>query len=267
MKITQDLHVHTNLSVCAKPAATFDMYMETAKEKGITTVGFADHLWDDTYEHVCPGFYRKQNVDRVLSLKDVMRPVEEIDVYLGCEAEYDPKICGVALSPENAEKFDFVIVPVSHTHMVMPKDLYEPIEKHKQFMLDAWRNVLNCDVTKYVTAMAHPFQPVCCPYGWEPMIEYITDDEYKYAFDMAAEKNVAVEINLAGLRWKSEENIKASPLMRMFRIAKDCGCRFTFGSDSHNQGGHEGYNRAGEYVSELLGLCEDDVVCLTAKNK
>ena len=56
MKITQDLHIHTKLSVCAKPAATFDMYIETAKAEGLETIGFADHLWDDTYEHACRGF-------------------------------------------------------------------------------------------------------------------------------------------------------------------------------------------------------------------
>ncbi len=259
MKISHDLHIHTKLSVCAKPEATLEMYLDTAREKGLTTLGFTDHLWDDTYEHVCRGFYKIQNVERVLSLKEELRPTEGIELYLGCEAEYDPIRQGVALSPENAEKFDFVIVPTSHTHMVMPKDLYEPMEKHKQFMLDAWKNVLECEVAKYVTAMAHPFQPVCCPYGWEPMIEYITDDEYKYAFDMAAKKDVAIEINLSGLRWKKNENIEASPLMRMFRIAKSCGCTFTFGSDSHNVGGHEGYLRAAEHISTLLELREADI--------
>ena len=262
MKISHDIHIHTNLSVCAKPAATFDMYAEAAKENGLTVIGFADHLWDDTYEHVCRGFYKSQNVEHVLKLRQDIKPLDGIDVYLGCEAEYDPLIKGVALSPENAEKFDFVIVPVSHTHMIMPKDLYEPIDKHKDFMLEAWRQVLNCDVTKYVTAMAHPFQPVCCPYGWESMVEHITDDEYKYAFDMAAEKNVAVEINVSGLRWKCNENIERSPLMRMFRIAKDCGCKFSFGSDSHNVGGHDGYIRSTEHISNLLNLCEDDIVKL-----
>ena len=265
MKITHDLHIHTNLSVCAKPGATFDMYVETAKNEGLNVLGFADHLWDDTYEHRCRGFYKKQNVEHVLSLKEQLRPVDGIGIYLGCEAEYDPLRHGVALSPENAEKFDFVIVPTSHTHMVMSKELYEPMEKHKEFMLEAWRDVLECEVAKYVTAMAHPFQPVCCPYGWEPMIEYITDDEYKYAFDLAAEKGVAIEVNVSGLRWKSNENIEASPLMRMFRIAKDCGCKFTFGSDSHDVGGHGGYMRSTEHIATLLGLCEDDIVMLGKK--
>ena len=265
MKITHDLHIHTNLSVCAKPGATFDMYVETAKNEGLNVLGFADHLWDDTYEHRCRGFYKIQNVEHVLSLKEQLRPVDGIDVYLGCEAEYDPLRHGVALSPENAEKFDFVIVPTSHTHMVMSKELYEPMEKHKEFMLEAWRDVLECEVAKYVTAMAHPFQPVCCPYGWEPMIEYITDDEYKYAFDLAAKKGVAIEVNVSGLRWKSNENIETSPLMRMFRIAKESGCKFTFGSDSHDVGGHDGYMRATERIATLLGLCEDDIVTLGKK--
>lgn len=259
MKVTHDFHIHTALSVCAKPEATFALYQKTAREMGLSKIGFSDHLWDDAYEQVCPGFYRKQNVSHVLQLKETIHDFDGIKVYMGCEAEYNPRIHGVALTEENAEKFDFVNVPVSHTHMVMPKDCYEPMEKHKEFMLNAWKEVLTCPVAKYVKAMAHPFSAVCCPYGNEPLFNLITDDEYKYAFDLAAEKGVAIEINLSGFSGRSPERVMAHPSLRMFRIAKECGCRFVFGSDSHGIGGQKDYTEHGEMVSNYLGLHEEDI--------
>ena len=45
--------------------------------------------------------------------------------------------------------------------------------------------------------MAHPFQPVCCPYGWEPMVEYITDEaeqpegELEYGYDVYEDEEYA----------------------------------------------------------------------------
>lgn len=259
MRIKHDFHIHTSLSLCARPEATFSLYQQTAKEMKLEKIGFSDHLWDDAYEQVDPGFYTRQNVPHVLQLKEELHDFDGVKVYMGCEAEYDPRIRGVALTEENAEKFDFIIVPVSHTHMIMPKDYYEPMEKHKDFMLNAWNEVMHCQVTKYIKAIAHPFSAVCCPYGNEPILRLITDDEYRRAFDMAAGKNIAVEINLSEFGGKSECDIPESPLMRMFRLAKECGCRFVFGSDSHGIGGQKNYVEYGEVISNLLGLTEDDI--------
>lgn len=259
MNIQHDFHIHTNLSVCAKPEATFEMYQGVACEQGLKKLGFADHLWDDIYEQVCGGFYKRQNVPHVLQLREKLHDFDGVQVYLGCEAEYNPKTHGVALSEEAAEQFDFVIVPTSHTHMVMPKDLYEPYEKHKNFMIQAYTDVLNCNIAKYIKAMAHPFAAVCCPYGNRVLMEMMTDDEYRRVFDLTAEKGVAVEINLSGYPKNDHEKIIQHPSMRMFRIAKECGCQFVFGSDSHGIGGHNAYRSCAEFVASVLELSENDI--------
>jgi len=40
--------------------------------------------------------------------------------------------------------------------------------------------------------------------------------------------------------------------------AKQQGCKFLFGSDSHSAGSHQFYGNA-DFVAELLGLAEEDL--------
>ena len=50
--------------------------------------------------------------------------------------------------------------------------------------------------------------------------------------------------------------------MRMYRIIRESGCKFTLGTDSHSDTGHDQYRQA--YVAiGLLGLKEDDFHPLT----
>ena len=46
--------------------------------------------------------------------------------------------------------------------------------------------------------------------------------------------------------------------MRLYRIAKDEGCLFTFGSDSHDDLSHKYYSNA-TLVANLLNLTEKDL--------
>ena len=44
----------------------------------------------------------------------------------------------------------------------------------------------------------------------------------------------------------------------MYRLAKECGCKFIFGSDAHSNNEHEKYNIA-QFVADLLELKENDI--------
>lgn len=261
MKITHDLHIHTTLSLCGKPDATVENYLAAAKERGLTKLGFADHMWDEKIPFASTGFYEKQGVEHVLSLRKTLEGIDTngIKVLVGCETEYNPQTGGVAITEESAEKFDFVLVPTSHTHMMMPKEFLYPYEKHIEFMVQAYENAISSPVSRYITAMAHPFAAVCCPYDRKILIRMIDDDTYKRVFTKTAEKGIAVEISLVDFRAvTSKEDVEASPLLRMFTIAKECGCKFTFGSDAHNIANLASHNNA-EYLSTLLSLTENDL--------
>lgn len=268
MKIEHDFHIHTGLSSCAKDKenATLEKYLENAREYGLKKLGFADHLWDSAIKGA-PRWYQPQNVDHVLPLKEKLRAAKanglldeenKIQMYFGCEAEYDYAHRDVALTEAAAEQFDFVIVPNSHTHIVMPKDYYEPHQRHADFMLQAYEDIINSKVSRYITAMAHPFQAVCCPYPYGELIDLISDDQFKRLFDQTAEKGIAFEINMAGVSRRTDEEIEKLPQIRLFRLAKECGCKFIFGSDSHDIQPHRLYHRA-EFVAHLLELKESDL--------
>ena len=266
MRITHDLHMHTSLSYCGKDEATVENYLRQAPELGLTTLGFTDHMWDDAHPGM-PAWYRqdnvRQNVAHVLQLRPVIEGLRDRGVRLlhGCEAEYDLAQRSTALSMEAAERFDFIIASSSHTHNIMPKAFYDPPRRHAEFMLQAYEDMLRSEVSRYFTAMAHPFHAVCCPYGHELPMAQITDDEYRRVFDMTAERGIAVEINIKCVVGHNEERAAAlaqQPHIRMFRIAKDCGCRFTFGTDCHFPEAQHMIRHASA-IADLLELRPEDL--------
>lgn len=259
MNITHDFHIHTKLSPCAKETATVQHYLKKAKELQLKKIGFADHFWDSAIKGANE-FYEPQSYEHLLQLKSELSELntDGIEVFWGCEAEYDAVRRDVAITEETAEKFDFVIVPNSHTHMMMPGEYYNPYQKHANFMVQAYEDILNSSVSRYITAMAHPFKAVCCPYDYSILINLISDDRFKRLFEQTAKKNIAVEINLAIYRTMKDDEIEQSALIRMSKLAKESGCKFIFGSDSHSDKGHNTFARA-ELIADILDLKEDDI--------
>lgn len=260
MDIRSDFHIHTGLSLCANENVTAKQYIEYAKETGLKKLGFANHMWDESINPKPNRFYRAQTIPYNLEIKYELSECDcsGLEIFVGAEAEYHPTM-GVALREENAEKFDFIIVPNSHTHMMMPSELYEPYEKHRDFMLKAYEQIIDSAVSKYVTAMAHPFDAVCCPYDRQVLYRLISDDSFKRIFSKTAEKGIAVEINTSAFPDITRENAEDFGAMRMFRIAKQQGCKFIFGSDAHSVKGQESFISRAELISDIIGLKTEDI--------
>ena len=270
MNFTSDLHVHTHLSSCAKPEATVAYYLDKAREIGLKTIGFTDHLWDSAV----PGaskWYAKQDFAHISRLREELDAADKTGVdrvLFGAECEYDYKGHGVAISPAVAEQLDVLLVPNSHTHMtvVMPREYYQP-RRHAEFMLEAFYDILNSEVSRYITAIPHPFAAVNCakyPPYYPPTypLHSISDDEFRRCFALAARKGIALEINPYNYREAPVEDIESHELsrerIRMYRIAKSEGCLFTVGVDAHGYGYHDHYHLI-EPVAELIGITENDL--------
>lgn len=262
MKIDHDFHIHTNLSLCANEDATVEYYINQAEKIGLKKVGFANHFWDEKIEGA-NGFYEPQNFNHLLKIKEELKKFKNNNVktFFGCEVEYHPEL-GVALTEEIAEQFDFILVPNSHTHMTMNKNLYTPYEKHAQFMIEAYLKIINSKVSKYVTAMAHPFEAVACPYDNQILMKLITDDQYKYLFNLTAEKNIAIEVNIHAIKNTDKNEFEKNDQLRIYKIAKSCGCKFIFGSDSHDRTTHDDYIAKTELVVSALSLDERDILII-----
>jgi len=271
MRYRHDFHIHTVHSGDASKKATVEAYVAAAKEMGLTQLGFAEHFWDDRVEGAFP-FYVPQTFAKVSQTREEIKQIQDpgMELYFGCEVEYDPAHNAPALTPEIAEQFDFVIVPNSHSHETMPKEYYDDKEKHKDFILDAFKNIISCPVSKYVTGIAHPFSLVRCPYLCDDLISLVSDDEFKALFAQTAEKGIALEINmgsyLGGLRrlGLGLENAGDCQLMRMFRLAKAEGCKFFFGSDAHSVSHLENLQHT-DVLADCLGLTDNDLASIVKK--
>ncbi len=266
MKFTSDLHVHTHLSRCGKPPATVEYYMNKARELGLKTLGFTDHMWDSAI----PGankFYSTQNLEHVMKIRAELDAADKtgIDrILIGAEGEYDPRRHDVAITREVAEQLDVLLVPNSHTHMTMPEEYYQP-RRHAEFMLEAFYDIVNSEIAPFITAIPHPFSAVNCEKKHYPRLYpylAISNDEFKRCFALAAEKGIALEINPYQFRDIPEDDLESDELarerFRMYRIAKSEGCLFTIGIDSHSDFYHDYYHLIYP-VAEILGLTEDDL--------
>ena len=197
MKIEHDFHIHTDLSICANETATLDNYIEIAKKLGLKKLGIANHFWDSKIDGAFD-FYKIQDFSHISKLKPEIEKANTagLKIYFGAEAEYDPNHHDVSVTEEVAEQLDFLIVPNSHTHITMPRDFYESYDKHIDFMIKAYKDIINSKVSKYITAVAHPFCAVCCPYDREILLNMISDDTFKRLFDETANKGIAFELNV-----------------------------------------------------------------------
>ena len=260
MRIEHDFHLHTNLSLCAKREVTAADYVSNARRLGLKKIGLSDHFWDSAIEGANK-FYQPQDYEHICLLKPELEKLhcDDLQIFFGCETEYDPVHHGVAITEETAEQLDFLLVPNSHTHMMMPKDCYEPYQKHADFMLQATYEILSSPVSRYITAIAHPFEAVACPYPNGLLIDLITDDQFKRVLDVMAQKGIAFEINVSSMMRKTApEEIEQMSQIRLFRLAKQQGCKFLFGSDAHSAMAHDRYENA-TFVAKLLNLTPDDI--------
>ena len=100
-----------------------------------------------------------------------------------------------------------------------------------EFMVDSFRSLMHNETLKGYSdlipvSVAHPFQAV----GYKPhqtaAQALIADSVYGELFTLAARRGIGLEIN------PDTNNEEA---FRMYGIARECGCRFTLGSDAHTR--------------------------------
>ena len=137
---------------------------------------------------------------------------------------------------------DFLRIPTvdysgtsSLPNMAMGKSLYGSYQKHVDFMVEAYKKILKSRFSRYILSMEHSFDAVCCPCDQQVLYKMIPDDIFKELFDASAEKGIAVEIKTSCLKGITKEKFEQIDAMRMIRIAREMGCKFTFGSDSHSE--------------------------------
>lgn len=258
MKITGDLHVHTLLSSCARPDATPTNYLDLCRKEGIETICFTDHFWDERTEGAS-SWYRPQNFEHVTRLRGMIPGDSKgVRILFGAETEFiGSRMCGkkggiAGITPETAQRFDFVLIPANHFHMkgyTIPASVTQPVEI-KQWMIDNFMEAaaVQLDVP---TGIAHPFEPMGFAKESAPQIfEVFSGSDFRRCFSFAYENGKSIELNHSVLDKFTDEYI------RIFSIANECGCSFHTASDAHTPSSFSNHDKIARFA-ERCGITSD----------
>ena len=72
----------------------------------------------------------------------------------------------------------------------------------------------------------------------------------------AAELGLGIELNGCDFNLPNEQ---VDNMLRPYRIAKACGCKFTFGSDAHGAAQFVPHQQRAQKMADALGLTEQDI--------
>lgn len=252
----RDFHLHTFFSPCSHDVHnTLVNAVRTAEQRGLKQIAFTDHWHERRGGYRPPKFYDR--VDQVIYRKTretVERLDTDLEVFVSCEV--DMSAPGVfTLSEELAGELDYVLVTASHFHMPdvpqakshVPRDLAE----HGLLFL---RAAIEWPPTQVI---AHPIGRFWAKeHELADVVDTITDKELLEVLSLAQAHGVALEMN-RGCFGASDRNDEAQ--LRLFRQAKQAGCKVSPGSDTHTLAGIGNAAELADYAAEA-GFTAEDVV-------
>ncbi len=255
-----DLHIHTYISMCSgDPEQDPNRILAYAKKNGFRDICITDHFWDEKIPGATP-YLAKENLDALKSILPL--PKEDgIRFMFGCETELH-KSGTLAIARETFDEFDFVAIPINHFHMdgfTIEESDYNKPERVAQLWVERFLHVLSMDLPFEKIGFAHLSCELMATSSRSAHIEVcdlIPEDGMKRCFSLAAERGAGIELNFETFFDYTGDELDR--IMRMYRTAKNEGCRFYFGSDAHHPSDFERSKEKFERVVDLLGLEEKD---------
>ena len=130
------------------------------------------------------------------------------------------------------------------------------------FMIQSYEQLLaNPEFEKLIRTLpviiAHPFGP--CGESNESFMRIcnmVDRDRLRKCFITTAKLGVAFDINICMFLFL--DTIETDPMVDIMRLAKECGVKFTFGTDAHSIQMLSNI-RSGDIISDAIGMTEDDL--------
>ena len=258
--LDHDLHIHSQISLCSNdPGQTSEFLVEYAKKNGLKHIVLTNHYWDENVAGASD-WYQMQNYAHISKALPLPND-DEVTMHFGCETEMD-QFFTVGISPAVFDKFDFIIIPTTHLHMVGYTISEEDVEldRLREVYLRRLDALLNMDLPFHKVGIPHLTSRLIGQFVWEKhlaLIDGISDDTFRHYFTRIAEKGAGVEINVVSYDQYQEEGGFDS-FLRVFRLAKECGCKFYFASDAHHPYQCDRMKERCEAVIDALDLKESD---------
>ena len=258
-KIDHDYHIHSHLSLCSKDAEqTTQRMLQYAKNLGLSKICITDHYWDSSVEGAS-NWYKKQDFDHI-SASLPLPKADGIDFLFGAETDMD-RFMTVGVSKKGFDDFDFVIIPTTHLHMTgftLTNEEQEDIGAKARLWVSRFETLLSMDLPFGKIGIAHlacSLMHKASREGYITLLDTIPQSELERVFSKAAERGVGIELNRDDMAFADSE---ADSVLRIFRAAKACGCKFYLGSDAHSPSELESSKEYFDRAIDLLDLKESD---------
>ena len=246
------------LSQCSSnPEQTAENILKYAKEHGFTSIALTDHFWDEAV----PGasrwyeiYHKYTDISKALPL-----PTDpEVEFLFGCETDMD-KNGVIGISKEKYDLFDFIIVSTTHMHMkgfaINESDHGNP-DALARLWVERFDTLLKSDLPFGKVGIAH-LTTRCIAVENDMHLEVVNrvpSEEMYRLFTEAARLGLGIELNGDDMGFADKDT---EAVLRPYRIAKECGCKFYYGSDAHKPREFGVYTRFDRFA-EALGLTEND---------
>lgn len=259
-QLDHDYHIHSQLSLCSNdPEQNTENILHIAENLGLRQILLADHYWDAGVRRKIIDFYETQDFAHISKALPLPQG-ENCRFLFGCETEMT-KFGTVGIPKSRHKDFDMILIPISHFHMegfTLAKKDCPSLEARAQRWTERLDKVLSMDLPFHKVGLAH-LASYCIEHRnrekYIQTLDLIQDDDMYRLFKRAAELGCGIELNLTDMTFADHER---ESVMRMFHIAKDCGCKFYLGSDAHHPNKWDKflplYNRA----VDILDLTEED---------
>lgn len=231
--IDHDYHIHSCLSSCSgDKEQNPQRILDYAVANGFRDICLTDHFWDETVEGASD-WYRPQNYPHICESLPLPQH-KTVTFHFGCETEMD-KHFRLGISAERMAELEFIIVPTTHLHMdgftIDEADF--SVDRRRVLYLKRWEKLLSYDLPFHKIGIAHLTCSLMSPKNPDDhllLLNGISDAEFCTLFCETARLGAGVELNipLHSIDRKNQDTI-----LRPYRIAKECGCKFYFGSDAH----------------------------------
>lgn len=222
--MTANYHTHTPR--CRHAHGTEREYIETAIERGLKVLGFADHVpqlfpgdYYSTYR-----MYPAETENYVKTLTDLKNEYKnDIEILIGFETEYFPEIFPKLLEHLAPYDIDYFILGQHYIDNEYDTQIYSGIPNSNEAHLKKYVDgILEGLATGKFSYVAHPDL-----FHFDGSNE-VFDKHYRRLCKGAKKLDIPLEINFLGLRTN-----RHYPSERFYRIAAEVGNSFIFGCDAH----------------------------------
>jgi histidinol-phosphatase (PHP family) len=224
--VRTDYHIHTTL--CHHAVGEPIEYVQAARKAGLTEIGFADH-------NPMP----EQFDEWRMSIQDLPRYLEMVEkvgsagfpIRLGLECDFIEGYESWIETLAGKAPWDYFIGSVHYIAPGWDVDNPKYLARFREFPVEDiwalyWKHYVRCIESGLFDFVAHP--DLAKKFGYRP-----TGDLRRYyepAIESMAARNVAFEINTAGLRKDAKE---IYPALEFLQLAREAGVAMLINSDAH----------------------------------